>query len=45
MPREVTYKELADQLDISEQAVSERVRRASNKVLRATMAGRSSVGF
>jgi len=45
IPREVTYKELADQLDISEQAVSERVRRATNKVLKATMAGQSSFGF
>ena len=45
IPREVTYKELADQLDISEQAVSERVRRATNKVLRATMAGQSSFSF
>jgi predicted DNA binding protein len=45
IPREVTYNELADQLDISEQAVSERVRRATNKVLRATMDRWSSVGF
>jgi predicted DNA binding protein len=29
----VTLKELAEQLDISEQAFSERVRRATNKVL------------
>ena len=42
IPREVTYNELAEQLDISEQALSERVRRATNKVLRATMRGQSS---
>lgn len=42
IPREVTYKELADQLDVSEQAVSERVRRATNKVMRAAMAGQPS---
>ncbi|QZP39564.1 helix-turn-helix domain-containing protein [Halobaculum magnesiiphilum] len=45
IPREVTYKELAEQLDISEQAVSERVRRATNKVLRAIMRGQSSFDF
>jgi predicted DNA binding protein len=45
IPREVTYKELADELDISEQAVSERVRRATNKVLRSTMTGQASFDF
>ncbi len=45
IPREITYKELADELEISEQAVSERVRRATNKVLRATMSGQRSINF
>ncbi|MFC5971422.1 helix-turn-helix domain-containing protein [Halomarina salina] len=33
IPRQVTLAELATELDISEQALSERVRRANNKVL------------
>jgi predicted DNA binding protein len=45
IPREITYGELADQLDISEQAVSERVRRGTNKMLRTAMAGKSSFNF
>lgn len=42
IPREVTYEQLAGQLGVSEQAVSERVRRATNKVMRAAMAGQPS---
>ncbi|MFC6723747.1 helix-turn-helix domain-containing protein [Halobium palmae] len=35
IPREVALAELADELDISEQALSERIRRAVNKVLKS----------
>ncbi|GAB3669774.1 helix-turn-helix domain-containing protein [Halopiger thermotolerans] len=37
VPREVTYDELAAELDLSVQALSERVRRGADKVLRAAL--------
>ncbi|MFD1512950.1 helix-turn-helix domain-containing protein [Halomarina rubra] len=41
IPREVTLAELANDLDISEQAFSERVRRATNKVLSSALSSHS----
>ncbi|WP_254272937.1 bacterio-opsin activator domain-containing protein [Haloarcula marina] len=38
VPRGVTYADLAEELDISQQAVSERVRRGVNKILGETLA-------
>lgn len=40
VPREVTFAELATDLDISEQAVSERVRRGADAVLRTALSAR-----
>ena len=37
VPREVTFEELADELGVSVQAVSERVRRGANNVLRTAL--------
>ena len=37
VPREVEYEELADELDVSVQALSERVRRGTDKVLRGAL--------
>lgn len=37
VPREVGYDELADELEVSVQALSERVRRGADKVLRAAL--------
>lgn len=43
IPRRTTYSQLATELDVSEQAVSERIRRATNKVLTAAVSSYPSV--
>lgn len=45
IPRETTLDDIADELDISSQAVSERVRRGTETVLRKAMVGLGATGL
>jgi predicted DNA binding protein len=42
VPRKTTLEELADELDISRQALSEHVRRGTEKILRRALLGLST---